>query len=72
MKRLLLVSAMLLAAPVGVQATVSEYTEFFIPYQRAQSGYVCLDRQLMEAEFGIPLASLMEGIFSEREVVPLV
>lgn len=68
MKRLL-ASAVLFAATASVQATVSEYTEFFIPYERAQSGYVCLDRQIMEAEFGIPLASLMEGIFSETKTL---
>lgn len=68
MKRLL-ASVVLFAATTGVQATVSEYTEFFIPYERAQNGYVCLDEQLMEAEFGIPLASLMEGIFSETKTL---
>ncbi|XOF33502.1 MAG: hypothetical protein ACL93V_16120 [Candidatus Electrothrix sp. YB6] len=47
-----------------VHATVSEYTEFYIPYQRRQSEEVCLSRQIMEAEFGIPLASMMSGIFS--------
>ena len=68
MKRLL-ISTVLLAAMAGANATVSEYTEFFIPYERAQSGYVCLDKQIMEAEFGIPLASLMEGIFSETKTL---
>jgi hypothetical protein len=68
MKRLL-ASAVLFAVTAGAQATVSEYTAFFIPYERAQSGYVCLDSQLMEAEFGIPLASLMEGIFSETKTL---
>ncbi|QQZ27648.1 hypothetical protein HMY34_02160 [Thiothrix subterranea] len=65
----LLASALLFTATASVQATVSEYTEFFIPYERTQSGYVCLDEQLMEAEFGIPLASLMEGIFSETKTL---
>jgi hypothetical protein len=46
------------------QATVSEYAEFYIPYLRRQSEEVCLNRQIMEAEFGIPLASMMTGIFS--------
>ena len=50
-------------------STVSEYTEFFIPYERAQSGYVCLNRQIMEAEFGIPLASMMTGIFSATKTL---
>ena len=68
MKRLL-ISTVLLAAMAGANATVSEYTEFFIPYERAQSGYVCLDKQIMEAEFGIPLASLMEGIFTETKTL---
>ncbi|WMP17732.1 hypothetical protein [Thiothrix lacustris] len=65
----LLASTVLCVASAGVQATVSEYTEFFIPYERSQSGYVCLDRQIMEAEFGIPLASTMEGIFSETKTL---
>ncbi|WML90598.1 hypothetical protein RCF98_16710 [Thiothrix lacustris] len=68
MKRLF-ASIVLCTATAGVNATVSEYTEFFIPYERAQSGYICLDSQLMEAEFGIPLASLMEGIFSETKTL---
>ncbi len=68
MKRLF-TSVVLCAAMTGANATVSEYSEFFIPYERAQSGYVCLDRQIMQAEFGIPLASLMEGIFAETKTL---
>lgn len=68
MKRLLAM-IVLGAAAASTQATVSEYTEFFIPYERAQSGYVCLNRQIMEAEFGIPLGSMMEGIFSETKTL---
>lgn len=67
--RTVLSAAVLLAAASSVQATVSEYTEFFIPYQRAQSEYVCLNKQIMEAEFGIPLASMMAGIFSETKTL---
>ena len=56
--------ALLLTGSQTAQATVSEYTEFYIPYQRLQSEEVCLHQQIMEAEFGIPLASMMTGIFS--------
>lgn len=53
-KKLLMALPVLCAANV-VEATVSEYAEFYIPYERNQSGYTCLNRQIMQAEFGIPL-----------------
>ena len=65
----LLASVALLIAATDLQATVSEYTEFFIPYQRTQSEFVCLHKQIMEAEFGIPLPSMMMGIFSETKTL---
>jgi len=43
-------------------ATVSEYTPYYIPYERYQSGFTCMNQQMMLAEFGIPLASLISGI----------
>lgn len=60
----LFLAALFLAGSQTAHATVSEYAEFYIPYQRRQSEEVCLHRQIMEAEFGIPLASMMSGIFS--------
>ncbi len=45
-------------------ATVSEYSEFVVPYERAQGEEFCLSRQIMEAEFGIPVVNMLEGIFS--------
>jgi hypothetical protein len=65
----LLASIALLIAASDLQATVSEYTAFFIPYQRSQSEHVCLSQQIMEAEFGIPLGSMMAGIFSETKTL---
>jgi hypothetical protein len=45
-------------------ATVSEYGEFVVPYERAQGEEFCLSRQIMEAEFGIPFMNLLPGMFS--------
>lgn len=65
----LLLSALMVCCPGLAQATVSAYAEFYIPYQRIQSDYVCLDRQIMEAEYGIPLASMMAGVFSPTQTL---
>ena len=62
-------AALVLASGQTAQATVSEYAEFYIPYQRRQSEEVCLNRQIMEAEFGIPLGSMMSGIFSPTKTL---
>jgi hypothetical protein len=62
-------AALLLTGSQTAQATVSEYTEFYIPYQRFQSEEICLQQQVMEAEFGIPLASMMTGIFSPTKTL---
>lgn len=59
--------AMLLASALPARATVSEYAEFYVPYARIQSEYICLSQQIMEAEFGIPLASILNGVFSETQ-----
>lgn len=61
--------AMLLASALPARATVSEYAEFYVPYARIQSDYICLSQQLMEAEFGIPLASILTGVFSETQTL---
>ena len=62
-------AALVLAGSQVAQATVSEYAEFYIPYQRLQSEEICLQKQIMEAEFGIPLASMMTGIFSPTKTL---
>lgn len=51
------------------QATVSAYAEFYIPYQRLQSEYVCLNKQIMNAEFGIPLFSTLTGILNPSQTL---
>ncbi len=53
----------------SAQATVSEYSRFVVPYQLNQSEYTCLSQQIMEAEFGIPLASVLSGVFSETRTL---
>ena len=65
----IVITGLLLLSSVFAYATVSEYTQFYVPYARVQSESVCLSRQIMEAEFGIPLASLMSGIFSETRTL---
>ncbi|MCI5157122.1 MAG: hypothetical protein D3906_01545 [Candidatus Electrothrix sp. AUS1_2] len=67
--RLFVLTTLLLAGSRAARATVSEYTEFYIPYQRLQSEEICLQKQIMEAEFGIPLASMMTGIFSPTKTL---
>lgn len=67
-KKLLMALPVLCAANFA-EATVSEYAEFYIPYERAQSGYTCLNRQIMQAEFGIPLASMMSGILAATQTI---
>ena len=71
MKKLLL-TVLLLALSASSKATVSEFNTFFIPYERIQSNYICLNEQIMKAEFGIPLASMFEGIFSETQTLSQV
>lgn len=65
----LLISLPILCAVNLAEATSSEYAEFYIPYQRVQSDYVCLDRQIMQGQFGIPLASMMHGIFADSRTL---
>jgi len=59
---------MLLVSTFGY-ATVSEYNNYYIPYQRIQSEYICLDQQTMRAVYGIPLASLLIGVLSETKTL---
>ncbi len=68
-QRLLAAAGLLFLSGGAAQATVSEYTEFFIPYERAQNEEICLSRQIMDAEFGIPLASMMTGIFAPTKTL---
>jgi len=63
---------LLLAVSSSSKATVSEFNHFFIPYERIQSNYICLDKQIMKATFGIPLASMFEGIFSKTQTLDQV
>ncbi len=67
-KRLIITAGLWLSGQAA-QATVSEYTGFFIPYEREQSAYVCLHKDIMSASFGIPLASMMTGIFSGTQTL---
>ncbi|PWQ94494.1 hypothetical protein [Leucothrix arctica] len=55
----------LLGASLPAHATSSAYADFYIPYKQVQSDYTCLNRQTMEAVFGIPLASIVKGVFAE-------
>lgn len=57
--------ASLLGSSIPVHATTSAYADFYIPYKQIQSDYTCLNRQTMEAVFGIPLASTLQGVFAE-------
>ncbi len=59
---------MLLASTLSC-ATVSAYNNYYIPYKRIQSEYICLDQQIMRAEYGIPLASLLIGVLSETRTL---
>ncbi|MCI5212726.1 MAG: hypothetical protein D3910_28930, partial [Candidatus Electrothrix sp. ATG2] len=65
----LFLTILFLAGSQTAHATVSAYAEFYVPYQRRQSEEVCLSRQIMEAEFGIPLASMMSGVFSPTKTL---
>lgn len=47
-------------------AVTSEFSGYFIPYERIQSGYTCLHKALMIGDFGIPLDSKLRGIFSKK------
>lgn len=64
-----LLATLLATASCNTHATVSEYGEFYIPYQRLQSEATCLNRQIMQAEYGIPLASMLQGVFSETRTL---
>lgn len=57
--------ASLISSSLHAHATSSGYADFYIPYKQIQSDYTCLNRQTMEAVFGIPLASIVQGVFAE-------
>lgn len=54
--------ALMLACPLGARATVDAFIPYFVPVQHLQTDDVCLERQTMWAELGIPPASQMEAI----------
>ncbi len=66
MKKLALI---LLFLSTSLGATVSEFTSFYIPYQRVQSEYICLDKQIMQTDFGIPLASMVKGVLAPTKTL---
>lgn len=64
-----LLTTLLTMASMSAQATVDAYGHFYIPYAQIQSGDTCLDKQIMQAEYGIPLASLLEGVFAPTQTL---
>ena len=63
----LAIATLMGSSPAG--ATSSAYAEYYVPYERIQSQNICLSKQIMEAEFGIPLASILQGVFSETRTL---
>ena len=63
----LVITVLMGSSPAG--ATSSAYAEYYVPYERIQSQNICLSKQIMEAEFGIPLASILQGVFSETRTL---
>ena len=63
-----LVTAILLSSSPA-RATSSAFAEYYVPFERIQSQRICLSKQMMEAEFGIPLASILQGVFSETRTL---
>ena len=61
----MLLLASLLGSSVPSHATTSAYADFYIPYNKIQGDYTCLNRETMEAVYGIPLASMLKGVFAE-------
>jgi hypothetical protein len=59
-----LLGIVLLFSSAWAQATISAYAEYYVPYAQIQDEKVCLSKQIMEAEFGIPLASVLRGVFA--------
>lgn len=64
MKKLLFLTLFLMVSS-NCYSTTSEFSGFFIPYKRIQSGYTCLHQDQMIGTFGIPLASKLTGVFSK-------
>ena len=59
----------LLLGSASVRATVSEFSDYYVPYKPIQSDKICLSKQIMAADFGIPLVSLLQGTFSETRTL---
>lgn len=51
------------------QATVSALAEVAIPVKGIQTNDICLQKQQMIAEYGIPLLSNLEGVFAPNRVL---
>lgn len=62
-------AAAILFSNSPANATVSEFSSYYVPYQPIQSENVCLSKQIMLADFGIPLVSLLQGTFSETRTL---
>ena len=62
--RLFVLITLFLAGSRTARASHLVYEEFYIPYQPIQREGICLHKQIMQAMIGIPLASMMTGIFS--------
>lgn len=63
-----LASAILFGS-ISANATVSEFSNYYVPYKPIQSDKICLSKQIMAADFGIPLVSLLQGTFSETRTL---
>ena len=59
----------LLFLSTSLGATNSEFMSFYIPYQKVQSGYICLNKQIMSATFGIPLSSMLKGVLAPTKTL---
>lgn len=64
-----LLGIILLFSSSWAHATVSAYAEYYVPYAQIQNDEVCLSKQIMEAEFGIPLASVLRGVFAPTKTL---
>jgi len=67
--RMAYTAALIMFSAAPLQATVSMYAEYYVPFQPIQRQHVCLSKQIMEAEIGIPLASVLLGTFAETKTL---
>ena len=57
-----------LSAPAA-QATVAALAEVAVPVRSIQTDDVCLYKQTMVAEYGIPLLSNLEAVFAPNKIL---